>query len=453
MIRRRHCAVAHEDDVLQRQKARQAGMIAEGRALGRVGRAVASAARQHVKPHWQASIASSQGKQLQLLQPLPRWVVPRLQARPSFHGRLRRKQTRKSHGHGVRLETMQVELIVLGGIGDQIAPDDRPLVVEGVQRPTRLVIVHLPRPLDLGIQRRNGKAFGPTRQVIQGGWVTEPGLGDPFCHQAVIQLRLLSDRTTTMHNLLAPHTPQHRHGEHQRAHRPSLAFHLMQLYSHGSTSISTGNCMLPFYCSSNPMQEVRNTSRSLRAGDPDRAFREADGVVSARLVQPRLIPNPLEPRAVVASYERGTGNMTLWLSTQAPHLERSAVVDVLGFPENKLRVIAVDVGGGFGCKIDTYPETILAAHLSMQLARPVKWVEDRQEHFLCTSHGRGEVQYVEAAYLHDGTLSGLRLRYYTDLGAYCNGGSHAVVGMLTPSGATGVYRVRDVAWSTYGVYT
>jgi carbon-monoxide dehydrogenase large subunit len=190
-----------------------------------------------------------------------------------------------------------------------------------------------------------------------------------------------------------------------------------------------------------------------RAGDPDRAFREADGVVSARLVQPRLIPSPLEPRAVVASYERGTGNMTLWLSTQAPHLERSAVVDVLGFPENKLRVIAVDVGGGFGCKIDTYPETILAAHLSMQLARPVKWVEDRQEHFLCTSHGRGEVQYVEAAYRRDGTLSGLRLRYYTDLGAYCNGGSHAVVSMLTPSGATGVYRVRDLAWTTYGVYT
>ena len=190
-----------------------------------------------------------------------------------------------------------------------------------------------------------------------------------------------------------------------------------------------------------------------RAGDPDRAFREADGVVSARLVQPRLIPSPLEPRAVVASYERGTGHLTLWLSTQAPHLERSAVVDVLGFPENKLRVIAGDVGGGFGCKIDTYPETILAALLSRQLARPVKWVEDRQEHFLGTSHGRGEVQYVEAAYRHDGTLSGLRLRYYTDLGAYCNGGSHAVVGMLTPSGATGVYRVRDVAWTTYGVYT
>ena len=129
IIRRRHFAVANEDDVLQRQKASQSGMIAEGRELGRVGRAVASAARQHVKPHWQASIASSQGKQLQLLQPLPRRVVPRLQARRSFNGRLLRKQTRKSHGHGVRMETMQVELIVLGRLGDQIAPDDRPLVV------------------------------------------------------------------------------------------------------------------------------------------------------------------------------------------------------------------------------------------------------------------------------------------------------------------------------------
>src|SRR4029453_9752668 len=169
-----------------------------------------------------------------------------------------------------------------------------------------------------------------------------------------------------------------------------------------------------------------------RAGEPDRAFREADGMVSARLVQPRLIPNPLEPRAAGARAERGAGHLTLCLSTQAPHLERSAVVDVLGFPENKVRVIAVDVGGGFGCKIDTYPETILAAHLSMHLARPVKWVEDRQEHFLGTSHGRGEVQYVEAAYLQDGTLSGLRVRYYTDLGAYCNGGSHALGGVVRP---------------------
>lgn len=138
------------------------------------------------------------------------------------------------------------------------------------------------------------------------------------------------------------------------------------------------------------------------AGDPDRAFEEAHGVVSLRLEQPRLVPNPMEPRAVVASYESGTGDLTLWLSTQAPHQERSLVADILGFPEHKLRVISVDVGGGFGCKIDTYPETLIAAILAMDKTRPVKWVEERQEEFTSTIHGRGEAQYVQAAYAADG---------------------------------------------------
>ena len=119
----------------------------------------------------------------------------------------------------------------------------------------------------------------------------------------------------------------------------------------------------------------------------------------------------MESRAVVASYERGTGNMTMWLSTQTPHLERSFVSQVLGFPENKLRILSRDVGGGFGCKIDTYPETVIAAILAIQLAKPVKWVEDRQENFIATIHGRGEVQYVDAAYTNDGVLLGMRLRY------------------------------------------
>ena len=188
-------------------------------------------------------------------------------------------------------------------------------------------------------------------------------------------------------------------------------------------------------------------------GDPDGAFQAADGVVSLRLTQPRLIPNPMESRAVVASYERGTGNMTMWLTSQGPHFERSIIAEVLGFPEHKLRIISIDVGGGFGCKIDGYAESVIAPLFSMQLNRPVKWCEDRQEHFLSTIHGRGELQYVEAAYKNDGTLLGLRIQYFTDLGAYCIGGSHAVVDALTPSGGQGVYKVRNIAWTTYGVYT
>ena len=192
---------------------------------------------------------------------------------------------------------------------------------------------------------------------------------------------------------------------------------------------------------------------SRTVGDPDRAFREADGVVSLRLEQPRLVPNPMEPRAVVASYEPGTGNLTLWLSTQAPHLERSSVSEILGFPENKLRIIAADVGGGFGCKMDTYPETIVAAILSMQLARPVKWVESRQEHFISTVQGHGELQYVEAGYKKDGTLLGMRLRYYNDMGAYCWGSAPNVVESFATSGAQGAYKVKNLAWTTYGLYT
>ena len=156
---------------------------------------------------------------------------------------------------------------------------------------------------------------------------------------------------------------------------------------------------------------------------------------------------------MVASYERGTGDLTMWLSTQGPHFERAIIARVLGFPEHKLRIISIDVGGGFGCKVDGYPEGVIAPLFSMLLNRPIKWAEDRQEHFLSTIHGRGEAQYVDAAYKSDGTLTGLRIHYFTDLGAYCVGGSHAIVEMLTTSGAQGVYKVRNLSWTTTGVYT
>ncbi len=192
---------------------------------------------------------------------------------------------------------------------------------------------------------------------------------------------------------------------------------------------------------------------SRTVGDPDAAFVEADGVLSIRLVEPRLVPNALEPRAVTASYERGVHEVTLWLSTQAPHMERRAVAGVLGLAENRIRVLSRDVGGGFGAKIDTYPETIIAAALAMRLNRPVRWDGERQEEFTSTIHGRGEVQYVEAAYRNDGKLLALRTKYYTDLGAYCFGGTHGVAETLTPSGAAGAYTVEHLHWEVFGVFT
>ena len=126
---------------------------------------------------------------------------------------------------------------------------------------------------------------------------------------------------------------------------------------------------------------------------------------------------------------------------------------MLGLPENRVRVIALDVGGGFGCKMALYPEAVIASLFSMELGRPVKWTEERQEHFISTIHGRGHVVYVDAAYKRDGTLLGMRLRYYTDLGAYCTGSAHSVISGLLPPGVQGVYRVKNLAWTNTAVYT
>jgi carbon-monoxide dehydrogenase large subunit len=194
-----------------------------------------------------------------------------------------------------------------------------------------------------------------------------------------------------------------------------------------------------------------NSSRTV--GDPDSAFAQADKVLNLRIVEPRLVPNAMEPRAVTASYERGVEEVTLWISTQGPHLERKAVAGVLGLAENKIRVLSRDVGGGFGAKIDTYPETVIAAAMAIRLNRPVRWDGLREEEFTSTIHGRGEVQYVDAAYKNDGTLLALRIKYITDLGAYCVGGSHAVVDILTPSGGQGVYKVRNLSWTSHGIFT
>ncbi len=192
---------------------------------------------------------------------------------------------------------------------------------------------------------------------------------------------------------------------------------------------------------------------SNEVGDVGGAFQEAHGVVKVRLVEPRLVPNSMEGRAVVADYDRGTDNLEIWVSTQSPHFERDNVATMLGIPHSRVRIYSKDVGGGFGAKVDTYSETIIASVLSKDVGRPVKWAEQRREHFTTTVHGRGEVQYVEGAYDVNGMLTGLKVDYYTDMGSYCRGPSHSVVGGLTPLGIQGAYQVRNVAWNSYGIYT
>jgi carbon-monoxide dehydrogenase large subunit len=187
-------------------------------------------------------------------------------------------------------------------------------------------------------------------------------------------------------------------------------------------------------------------------GNIEQAFREADVVVKQRITSQRLIPMAMETRGVVADWHASEKSLTLYSSTQAPHLLRSLLAEIFGIAENRLRVIAPEVGGGFGSKIDVYAEDMLMAFISQRINKPVKWVESRRENFLGTIHGRGHVDYYELAAKRDGTMLGLKLKIIQDLGAYLQ--------LLTPAIPTlsvlmmpGLYKFKNIAADIVGAFT
>ena len=182
------------------------------------------------------------------------------------------------------------------------------------------------------------------------------------------------------------------------------------------------------------------------------AFDEsADVVVEHRFVQPPLIPNAIEPRGVVARPEPD-GGVTLWSATQVPHILRLLTAATLGIPETKLRVVAPDVGGGFGSKLDVYAEELLAVALARRLGTPVKWVEERSENALATIHGRDFVTTLELAATRDGKITALRANVHASMGAYLQ--------LVTPGipllGAwiyAGPYAIPNYSVTFTGVFT
>src|SRR5437870_657393 len=141
-------------------------------------------------------------------------------------------------------------------------------------------------------------------------------------------------------------------------------------------------------------------------GDVDQAFAAADPIVRLRLASPRLVAMALEPRGVLAKPEP-TRDLTVWLSTRSPHRARADLATAIGVPEHRLRVIAPDVGGGFGSKGPLYREEALACHLALRVGRPIKWVATRGEEFLSTNQGRDQIMTSELALTRDGTMLGL----------------------------------------------
>ena len=184
-------------------------------------------------------------------------------------------------------------------------------------------------------------------------------------------------------------------------------------------------------------------------GNAAEAFADAEVVVSQRIVSQRLAPNPMETRGVVAQYERGSGVFTLWTSTQWAHGVRDELATLFQVPEGQIRVIAPEVGGGFGCKFGLYPEDALAIWLTRRARRPIKWIETRSESLLATNHGRGQVATIALAARRDGTITGLRCTVVGDLGAY---GLTFLAG-LTARMITGCYEIPNVESEHLGVYT
>jgi carbon-monoxide dehydrogenase large subunit len=190
----------------------------------------------------------------------------------------------------------------------------------------------------------------------------------------------------------------------------------------------------------------------LESGDLAGAFAKAQRVVKQRMLNQRLAPVSMETRNVMAEYLPGEGTLTVTTSTQIPHGVKTQIAGMLGLPETKVRVIAPEVGGGFGCKLNVYPEEGLVPFLAMQLGRIVKWSEGRRENMQCTIHGRDQINDIEVAIKNDGTILGLKLNIVADLGAY-NQLLTPMIPTLTALMALGCYKIPAVSVHITGVFT
>lgn len=156
----------------------------------------------------------------------------------------------------------------------------------------------------------------------------------------------------------------------------------------------------------------------LEGGDVAGAFKNADKIVKQRMTNQRVIPVPMECRGVVAEYDPGEPKLKVWTSTQIPHLARTQIGVMLGIPETSVHLVAPEVGGGFGSKLNVYAEEALCSYLAIRTGKPVKWIESRRENFQGTIHGRDFINYAEIAVKRDGTILGARFKIIADLGAY-----------------------------------
>jgi carbon-monoxide dehydrogenase large subunit len=184
------------------------------------------------------------------------------------------------------------------------------------------------------------------------------------------------------------------------------------------------------------------------------AIDQAEIKVSQRIVNQRLIPNAMETRGSIGRYDPGTGEYTLWATSQAPHVMRLLITAfVMGIPEQKLRVISPDMGGGFGSKIFLYFDMPLVLALARKVGRPVKYVEDRSENYLSTTHGRDHITDLEIGATRDGKIVGMNVKTYANMGGYLSTIAPGIPTTLYGRMLSGCYKIPAIHCDVYGVYT
>lgn len=186
----------------------------------------------------------------------------------------------------------------------------------------------------------------------------------------------------------------------------------------------------------------------------DAALAGAEIVVRQRLRNQRVIPTPMEMRGAIAQYNVGTEEFTFWLNAQAPHVHRLLLAAfILGVPEQNIRVIAPDIGGGFGAKIFMYTEQVLVGWLARELKQPVRWIETRSESHTATAHGRDHITDIEVATTSTGVITGLKVKTWANLGAYLSTVAGGVPTTLYARMVAGVYAIPNIHVEVDGMYT
>jgi len=190
----------------------------------------------------------------------------------------------------------------------------------------------------------------------------------------------------------------------------------------------------------------------IEEGDIEGSFKGAYKIVEGKFKIPRVASLYLEPRSILANYEPFEKKLTVWYSTQIPHRMRDKLSYLLNLPKNSIRVIAPDVGGAFGAKLNLYPDEYVTCLASIKLGRPVKFIESRREHMISSTHGRGMIAEAKMALSREGEIKGYRLKVIGDLGAYLLD-TTPWIPIITIKMATGPYKIKNLLAEAYGVYT